>query len=278
MGISRRAALKGCSSAAPPPAGTPASAASRSGRRPRTRSGCSTTRRGASAARPAWSACATPTTSTPIRRDLGPDYHAPLDLNERDQDRHQALREDGDTLVHKAQCMHCVDPACATACMLGALQEARVRHRHLRPDLCVGCRYCEMACPFNVPKFEWTKRGAEDRQVRAVPAPHRRRPGSSRPAPRSARATRSSSASASELLRGGQAPHRRRAQPLRPEGLRRDRRRRHPGAVPLARAVREARACRRSATRRRPTLARTVQHGVYRASSRRSRSTACSAS
>src|SRR5438034_6383670 len=26
-----------------------------------------------------------------------------------------------------------------------------------KPDLCIGCRYCEIACPFGLPKFEWAK-------------------------------------------------------------------------------------------------------------------------
>ena len=57
----------------------------------------------------------------------------------------------------KRQCMHCVDPACVSACMIGALKKQQNGPVTYDPNLCVGCRYCEMACPFNVPKFEWSK-------------------------------------------------------------------------------------------------------------------------
>ena len=57
----------------------------------------------------------------------------------------------------KRQCMHCVDPACTTACMLGAFHKDERGIVAYDPSLCVGCRYCEMACPFNVPKMEWSK-------------------------------------------------------------------------------------------------------------------------
>jgi ferredoxin len=40
--------------------------------------------------------------------------------------------------------------------MLGALQKREFGIVTYRADLCVGCRYCEVACPFNVPKFQWT--------------------------------------------------------------------------------------------------------------------------
>jgi Fe-S-cluster-containing dehydrogenase component len=56
----------------------------------------------------------------------------------------------------KRQCMHCVDPACVGACMLGALQKRGVGGAVTwDSDLCVGCRYCQVVCPFDVPKFEW---------------------------------------------------------------------------------------------------------------------------
>lgn len=57
----------------------------------------------------------------------------------------------------KAQCMQCVDPACTNACMLGALQKREHGIVSYDPKLCIGCRYCQMACPFNIPKFEWAK-------------------------------------------------------------------------------------------------------------------------
>src|SRR5690242_15131082 len=56
----------------------------------------------------------------------------------------------------KAQCMHCVDPACVAGCSFFALNKDP--HTGLvswTSDKCVGCRYCEISCPYHVPKFQW---------------------------------------------------------------------------------------------------------------------------
>ncbi len=55
----------------------------------------------------------------------------------------------------KAQCMHCLDPACVRACMIGSLQKRDFGVVTWDPTKCIGCRYCQVACPFNIPKFEW---------------------------------------------------------------------------------------------------------------------------
>jgi Fe-S-cluster-containing dehydrogenase component len=57
----------------------------------------------------------------------------------------------------KAQCMHCVDPACVSVCMAHALHKSAGGVVAYKPATCVGCRYCQVGCPFDVPKFEWTK-------------------------------------------------------------------------------------------------------------------------
>jgi len=87
----------------------------------------------------------------------GAQYYEPVDLNAHAKTVIKLYADaDGMTRSYvKAQCMHCVDPACAAACMLGSLQKREFGIVTYDPDLCVGCRYCEVACPFNVPKFEW---------------------------------------------------------------------------------------------------------------------------
>jgi Fe-S-cluster-containing dehydrogenase component len=65
--------------------------------------------------------------------------------------------KDGHAYI-KRQCMHCVDPACASACPVSALKKDDKTGVVLYDkNACIGCRYCQLACPFNIPKFEWEK-------------------------------------------------------------------------------------------------------------------------
>jgi len=57
----------------------------------------------------------------------------------------------------KQQCMHCNEPACVSACPVGALTKDQSGPVTYNKRLCIGCRYCMLACPFSVPKFEWDK-------------------------------------------------------------------------------------------------------------------------
>jgi Fe-S-cluster-containing dehydrogenase component len=84
-------------------------------------------------------------------------YDAPDGLNEYTKNVIQLYKDNGEYSYVKKQCMHCVDPACVGACMLGALKKGQFGIVSYDADTCIGCRYCEVACPFNVPKFEWAK-------------------------------------------------------------------------------------------------------------------------
>jgi formate dehydrogenase iron-sulfur subunit len=60
-----------------------------------------------------------------------------------------------ETLHVKRQCMHCVHPACASACTVGALRKTAEGPVVYDAEKCIGCRYCQYACPFGVPTYEW---------------------------------------------------------------------------------------------------------------------------
>jgi formate dehydrogenase iron-sulfur subunit len=55
----------------------------------------------------------------------------------------------------KRQCMHCEEPACASACIVGALKKTPEGPVIWDGDVCIGCRYCMSACPFYIPAFEY---------------------------------------------------------------------------------------------------------------------------
>jgi Fe-S-cluster-containing dehydrogenase component len=55
----------------------------------------------------------------------------------------------------KKQCMHCVQPACASACLTNAMHKTEEGPVIWRESKCMGCRFCMVSCPFDVPKFEY---------------------------------------------------------------------------------------------------------------------------
>lgn len=58
-------------------------------------------------------------------------------------------------LFVKKQCMHCNEPACAAACLTQAMYKTKDGAVIWRGDKCMGCRYCMVSCPFDIPKFEY---------------------------------------------------------------------------------------------------------------------------
>ena len=55
----------------------------------------------------------------------------------------------------RRQCMHCLEPACQSVCPVGALQRTKLGAVTYESEKCIGCRYCVMACPFDMPKYQW---------------------------------------------------------------------------------------------------------------------------
>jgi Fe-S-cluster-containing dehydrogenase component len=55
----------------------------------------------------------------------------------------------------KNQCMHCNQPACAAACLTKAMLKTENGPVIWREDKCMGCRFCMLSCPFNIPRFEY---------------------------------------------------------------------------------------------------------------------------
>ena len=57
----------------------------------------------------------------------------------------------------KVQCMHCDYPSCESACIVGAITKKEGGEVLWDGDKCIGCRYCMVACPFQIPAFQFEK-------------------------------------------------------------------------------------------------------------------------
>jgi len=55
----------------------------------------------------------------------------------------------------KMQCFHCREPACASACFVKAFTKSNLGSVTYDASVCVGCRYCMIACPFEIPTYEY---------------------------------------------------------------------------------------------------------------------------
>jgi len=66
--------------------------------------------------------------------------------------------DEGELPVYvKSNCLHCLDPACASACLVGALRRRSDGSVTYDADKCMGCRYCMVVCPFQMPAYEYDK-------------------------------------------------------------------------------------------------------------------------
>ncbi len=64
------------------------------------------------------------------------------------------LKVDEGSFAKKA-CMHCIEPSCVAACLCGGITKTAEGPVVYDPNQCIGCRYCMLACPFHIPRYEW---------------------------------------------------------------------------------------------------------------------------
>lgn len=66
------------------------------------------------------------------------------------------LKVDDGRFARKS-CLHCLEPSCVSACLVGGLSKSAEGPVLYDQDKCIGCRYCMLACPFHIPRYEWDK-------------------------------------------------------------------------------------------------------------------------
>ncbi|MBS1261391.1 MAG: Formate dehydrogenase, nitrate-inducible, iron-sulfur subunit [Calditrichaeota bacterium] len=68
-----------------------------------------------------------------------------------------AIVETPERAFVRKQCRHCHEPACVEACPVGALHKSASGAVIYDAGRCLGCRYCMMACPYGIPRYDWDR-------------------------------------------------------------------------------------------------------------------------
>lgn len=65
-----------------------------------------------------------------------------------------SVLHDGKYNIRK-HCQHCIEPNCVAVCPVGALYKTETGAVIYDSAKCLGCRYCMMACPYGIPRYDW---------------------------------------------------------------------------------------------------------------------------
>ena len=69
--------------------------------------------------------------------------------------KYDKSKDSQSSVFYKKQCNHCLEPACASACFVRAFTKTKTGAVTYDSTVCVGCRYCMIACPFEIPTYEY---------------------------------------------------------------------------------------------------------------------------
>ncbi len=78
-----------------------------------------------------------------------------LETSEHDYPANEAA--DPDYFYMPVQCQHCRNPPCVKVCPVKATWMEKDGIVVVDYNWCIGCRYCEAACPYHARRFNWAK-------------------------------------------------------------------------------------------------------------------------
>lgn len=86
-------------------------------------------------------------------------WDAPSDLNGNTRTMIKLYKESPQKWSYvKHSCMHCQKPSCVSACPVSAMTRDKVTGIvDYDKKVCIGCRFCQVACAYNIPRFQWDK-------------------------------------------------------------------------------------------------------------------------
>lgn len=83
-------------------------------------------------------------------------WDAPEDLSGSTRTLIKLYKEQRQWSYVKYSCMHCQKPSCVSVCPVSAMtKDPKTGIVDYDKETCIGCRYCQVACQFNIPRFQW---------------------------------------------------------------------------------------------------------------------------